>query len=281
MGNAGQKAASYIKNVVGTSQAAKAAAQEADQAAQPNQAVGHAAIGGLLSKLGVGGAMVTGNPLMLAPAVLGSQPVKNAASAVAEKLASSGVQKGAAKIIAPALTGASQFIAHAPNYAPGAVPPSTTTGETSMNPQAAGQPQGSPTEDMLRMALVGMQNPLYASTFAPIVNSLLTGPLQHAGSANAALSSAENAFSGAGGGQGLIGGLLGKVGGAVTGGPASAYDAQRQQLIAQLTALGLPTSAVPQITNTPEAAASQWQALQSMINSVTGGGLLSSVPAAA
>lgn len=280
MGTAGQKASDYIKNVVGTSQAAKAAAQEAEQAAQPNQAAGHAVLGGLLGKLGVGGAMMTGNPLMLAPAILGSQPVKNAAAAVTEKLASSGVQQRVAKLIAPALTGASQFVAHAPNYAPGAVP-TTTTGETGMNPgQPTGQPQASPTQDMLRMALVGMQNPLYASTFAPIVNSLLTGPMQHAGTANAALSSAESAFSGAGGGQGMIGGLLGKLGGAVTGGPASTYDAQRQQLIAQLTALGLPTSAVPQITNTPEAAASQWQTLQNMINSVTGNGLLGAVPAA-
>lgn len=143
------------------------------------------------------------------------------------------------------------------------------------------QPGGvSPNEQMLQMALVGMQNPLYASTFAPIVQQLMQGPIQQATSANTALQGAQSAFGEAGGGQGLLGGIMSKLGGAVTGGPASTYDSQRAQLISQLTALGIPTSSVPQLTNTPEAANSQWQTLQNLINAQgagTGAGLLAGV----
>lgn len=269
MGKAGKLAQDYNTNVVGTSADAKAA-NAALEEAQPNLSMPTAAVNGMVASGGHPAGLLN----MLVPAALRSSAV-DAGSAVLGKLTSAGVPQKTAKLIAPALMGASQFVAHAPNYVPGAGSPISTTGETGMNqgqttPQMGGG--ASPNEQLLQMALVGLHNPLYADTFAPIVQSLLTGPMQKANTANAALSSAENAFNMAGGGQGLIGGLLGKVGGALTGGPAGTYDASRQQLIAQLQALGLPTGAVPEITNTPGAANVQWQALQNLINSVTGGG---------
>lgn len=267
MGKAGKLAQDYNTNVVGTSDEAKAANAAAEEAKpmSPTKAVNNL--------IASGGHPATFLASML-PAAVKSPEARNAGASILGKLMGSGMPQKTAKMIAPALMGASQFVAHAPNYVPGAGSPISTTGETGMNQgQAAPQAGGaSPNEQMLQMALIGLRNPLYADTFAPMVNSLLTGPMQKANTANAALSSAEGAFNTAGGGQGMLGGLLGKLGGAVTGGPAGTYDASRQQLISQLTALGLPTGAVPEITNTPGAANVQWQTLQNLINSVTGGG---------
>jgi hypothetical protein len=271
-------------NVIGTGKDAKIAQAAADESAKPAQMAGNLAANGLLHTLGAGGGLAgaaTGNPLLMAasaiPTLAGSAPVQNAGQAILSKLASNGVKEGAAKLIAPTLVGTSQFLAHAPNYVSGGI---NQTGDTTMQQSGISAQPGttsgqSPTEQMLQMAMIGMQDPYLAQTYAPIVQSLLTGPLQHASSAQSALQSAESAFNQAGGGQGMIGGLLSKLGGALTGGPSSTYGDQRAQLIAQLNAMGVPTSAVPDITNTPGAAASQFSALQNLIQSVgtgTGGG---------
>lgn len=269
MGKAGQRALDYTQNVVGTGKDAKAAAQAAEQQATP---MDHAA----------NVANAASNPIAFGASMMKSQKAKDAGEAVLSRLHESGIPDKIAKTITPALLGASQFIAHAPNYVPDQANAPLGGAMDNQNAQLSGQQPGgvSPNEQMLQMALVGLQNPLYAAQFAPIVETLMKGPIQQSASANTALQGAQQAFEGAGGGQGLIGGLLSKLGGAITGGPAKTYDAQREQLIAQLSALGIPTSAVPELTNTGGAADLQWQTLQNLINSQgakTGAGLLSGV----
>lgn len=271
LGKAGRKSLDYTQNVVGTSKDAKAAAKAAEGSGAGQRA------------MEVAGNVMTGNPAGAVGAVLGSESAKKAGESILAKLASTGVQDKVAKVMTPTLLGASQFLAHAPNYVPGQVnqPTGAVMNDQQGQQGAPQQPGGtSPNEQMLQMALVGLQNPLYAAQFAPIVEALMKGPIQQSASANTALGSAQQAFESAGGGQGLVGGLLSKLSGAVTGGPAKTYGAQRDQLIAQLTALGIPTSAVPELTNNDESAALQWQTLQSLVNAQgagTGAGLLAGV----
>lgn len=115
-----------------------------------------------------------------------------------------------------------------------------------------------------------MSNPYMASSYEPLV-AQLTGQAQNAHTANAVLQSLEKGFQGAGGGQGLAGGLFSKIGGALTGNEVSAYDKQRQQAVALLTSLGIPVSAIPDVTSTAPAAQGQFQNAQSIINSIYGG----------
>lgn len=278
MGQAGQKALDYNTNVVGTSADAKAAAQAAGTAAQPMDTAAQIATHGLLSKLGLpvaGVGAMTGNPMLMAaaiPALLQSQAAKGVGSNILSKFTDAGLQKNVAKAASPVLTAASQFVANSPNYTSN--PASSAQGANAMMPAGMGAmpPMNNPNSQALLQANIGLQDPYLASTFAPIVNSLLTGPGQKANSANSALQSAESAYNLAGGGQGLLGGLFSKLGGMVTGGPAATYDAQKQQLASQLMAMGIPASAIPDITNTTPAAQSQWQALQSLINSMSTAG---------
>lgn len=148
------------------------------------------------------------------------------------------------------------------------------------SPAGASAVGTNPNTQALQSMLIGLQDPYLAQYFAPGVKDILTGPGQKAASANSALQGAESAFNLAGGGQGLLGGLLAKLGGAVTGGPTATYDQAKQQLQAQLLALGIPASAIPDITNTAPAAQSQWSTLQNLINSmgVGGGGTLAGLP---
>ena len=75
-------------------------------------------------------------------------------------------------------------------------------------------------------------------------------------------------------------GNIAKVLGFFTGNPASQYEQQRQQLINQLTPMGIPTSAVPDITGNNQSATNQFQTLQQMINARSNGGsVLNSLPA--
>lgn len=269
MGKAGQKALDYTNNVIGTSKDAKAAMAAAQQPGL-GQEFADAALSTVTNgPTGILGAL---------PAFLRSDSVRSAKDAVQSKLVESGVKEKAANIIAPALMGASQFVAHAPNY----VPDPTQGGAMQQGQQMPGQQPGgvSPNEQLLQMLLVGLENPLYAESFAPLVQDVVRGPIQQSASANTALQGAQEAFDLAGGGQGMLGGLLSKVGGAITGGPTKTYDAQRAQLVAQLQALGIPTSAIPEVTNTDEAAAQQWATLQNLINAQgagTGASLLAGV----
>lgn len=150
-------------------------------------------------------------------------------------------------------------------------PQSYLTGGAGGNPmqpnQIPGQTQESPTQQALRIAIAGMGDPYEASAYAPIVQQL-TGTAQSADTGNAVLQSLEQAYQKAGGGQGLAGGLFSKIGGALTGNDVSAYEKQRQQAVALLTQLGIPISAIPDVTSTAPAAQGQFQGAQSVLNSI-------------
>lgn len=285
MGDAGERALSYLTNAQGTSQTVKAAAQAAQPATTILGSLTHGGLG-KLGLLGVPAGMATGNPLLMAaaiPALLGSQTTKNVTTALADKLAGGGVQKGVSKLLAPAIMGTSQFLSHAPDYAQSGAGTMIGEGNT-MQPTATQIPgqatsvQSSPQQQLYQAALIGMQDPYLYSSVAPLLQSA-TGPIQKAQTAEAALGSTEQAFNQAGAGQGLVGGLLSKLGGAITGGPTKTYAAQRAQLATVLTSLGIPSSAIPDVTATGPAAEAQWQTLANIVGSLGGNGLLATVPA--
>jgi hypothetical protein len=152
-----------------------------------------------------------------------------------------------------------------------AAPLTTNTGTNAMNPGVQ-QPQAeSPAQQALRYYMNTAMSPYHAGEVGPVVQAL-TQPIQSANTGQAALNSLEQSFAGAGGGQGMIPGLLAKLGGTLTGNNVSAYDAQRQQAMQVLSKLGIPVSALPDVTNTDQAAQSQFQNLQSILQSINGGG---------
>lgn len=155
---------------------------------------------------------------------------------------------------------AGETIANAPNLTPNTAPGSFQT-----NPMQ--QPQQTPTQTALQLALNGSANPYEAGSYTPILNQL-TQEAQQAHSGQAALQSLEQAYQGAGGGQGLVGGLLAKLGGGLTGNNVSAYDQQRQQAMQVLSKLGIPVSALPDVTSTNPAAASQFSNIQNILSSI-------------
>lgn len=183
---------------------------------------------------------------------------------------------------------AGQTVANSPNFVPQAGSnQNNPTGATTMegaNPYATGSmpAAASPQQELLQRALVGLENPYYADKFAPLVGALVP-EIQKATTANAALQQLEHTYNEAGGGQGLIGGLMARLGGALTGGPASVYGGQQEQLNKQLQALGISTP-LPQLTNNAAGAQAGFDTLQAIINSLGGGGappLLANVPATA
>jgi hypothetical protein len=150
-------------------------------------------------------------------------------------------------------------------------PQSYLTGGAGGNPMQPNQPVSqSPLQQGMATALAGMSDPYHASAYAPLLQQLI-GQAQQAHTANATLQSLENGFQGAGGGQGLAGGLFAKLGGALTGNQVSAYDAQRQQAVDLLSKLGIPLSAIPDVTSTAPAAQGQFQNAQNILNSLYGG----------
>ena len=150
-------------------------------------------------------------------------------------------------------------------------PQSYLTGGAGGNPMQPNQAnQQSPLQQSMAVALSGMSDPYHASSYAPLLQQLV-GQAQQAHTANATLQSLESGFQGAGGGQGLAGGLFAKLGGALTGNQVSAYDAQRQQAIDLLSKLGIPLSAIPDVTSTAPAAQGQFQNAQNVIDSLYGG----------
>jgi hypothetical protein len=123
-----------------------------------------------------------------------------------------------------------------------------------------------------RQALV---DPNLASGASASINQLntLAPELQKMQAAQSALQGLEQSYSQAGGGQGLLGGLLSKLGGLVTGGPANAYGSQAAQAESQLKALGIPTGYIPQLTDTAPVGQQSFGNLQNIINSLGGGGV--------
>jgi hypothetical protein len=86
----------------------------------------------------------------------------------------------------------------------------------------------------------------------PFLASSLTGPIQQlaapvtaAQAAQQMLPGYENTLSAAGAGQGPIAGLLARIGGLITGGPANQVAPQQQALQALLTRAGAPGLSVP------------------------------------
>jgi hypothetical protein len=259
MGEAGDRALSYANNVRGTAQSTQAAGQ------------------GVPTAAGVLGLLHGGLPAMI-PHLAGAVGATNVTDALAEKLAGGGVAKGVSKVMAPAIMGASQFLTHSPDYTP-STDANMNTGNT-MQPTAMQQPGAmqSPNAQLYQSAMIGMQDPYLYSSIAPLLQAAAK-PMQGAQTAQSALTGAEGAFQGAGGGQGMLGGLAAKLGGAVTGGSVKSYAQQKAQLATVLTSLGIPASAIPDITDTSSAAQAKWQTLTGIIQSMGGGGLLSTVPA--
>lgn len=239
----------------------------------------------------VGGA--TAGPVGLAagalPAILSSKAADQIGAGTLSKmsgiLTNPTMQKIVKQVIAP---GAAQTVANAPNY----VSSQPATGDNTMAPGGLPQPQAnpyatggmppgmSPSQLALQTGLIGLQDPYMAGSYAPLVQGNV-GTLQKAAAADAALKGLEGTFQQAGGGQGLIGGLLSKLGGAVTGGPTQLYGQQSADLEKQLTGLGIPISSLPQVTNSAPAAQSGFSTLQAIINMLGGGqSVLSGVPPA-
>lgn len=182
----------------------------------------------------------------------------------AGKTATAPLAKGAA------LT-AGNIVATSPNL----VPNNMTNGIDMNNPQGNGTMQPpvgqSPLQLAYDIALNNSSNPYLQGSALPVLQQI-TGQAQQGATGQAALASLEQAFKGAGGGQGFIGGNLAKLGGMFTGNNVSAYEAQRDQAMKTLQALGLPITALPDITSTSGAANSQFQNVQSILNSINAGG---------
>lgn len=195
-------------------------------------------------------------------------------------LTKNGVTKKVAGLIPGALNGASQFITHGNDFngGPGAtganmVPTQTPNAQSVTNPNQQALALGL---QLLHQGMGAGVDPYLAGNYASQINngsSLISQVLpniQANNTANAALQSTEQAYNNAGGGQGLIPGLIAKAEGAVSGNQVNAYAQQKQQLATQLQSLGIPASAIPDVTDTSPAAQSQWQELASLIASGAG-----------
>lgn len=226
-------------------------------------------------------AAIAGAPFTHGASLVGALPtaIKAAKSPAAQdmayKLANAGVTKKVASAIPAVLTGASQFITHAPDSTSN--PVNLNLGNDNMQPQQSQDPN-SINSLLLKLAIAESANPSTSSAGAGIINQVLP-QMQNSAVAQNSLTGAENAFQQAGGGQGGLLGNLSKILGGITGNPASQYEQQRSQLINQLTPLGIPTSAVPDITGNNQSAGNQFQTLQQMINARLNGGNVSAIPA--
>lgn len=185
------------------------------------------------------------------------------------------------KVIAGAGPVTGQVVAGSPNFAQQGQPVNNLTQGAGMeqNPYATGgmqAPGSSPQQQALEMAMIGLANPYTAGQYTNLASALIP-EVQKATTANAALQHLEQTYGQAGGGQGLLGGLLARLGGAITGGPASVYGGQQEQLNKQLQALGISTP-LPQLTNNAEGAQAGFSTLQSIINSLGGGGQMAGAP---
>lgn len=169
---------------------------------------------------------------------------------------SKGIQNGVGLTAADTITNAG-------NLQPNAITP-TAQGDTTQV-----QPGTSPLQTSYQIAQNDAINPYLTGSALPSLTTL-TGDVQQGRTGQAALSALEQAYAQAGGGQGFLGGTLAKLGGALTGNNVSAYSAQEQQALKVLSALGIPASALPQVTNTNGAANSQFQNIQSILNSING-----------
>lgn len=195
------------------------------------------------------------------------------------KLLDSGVSKKVAQALPLALTGASQFITHAPNET--ASPVNLNIGNNTMPPTTLDP--NSLNAILLRQAIVNAANPGTQSSAVQEIGQILP-QIQSANANEQALTGAENAFQQAGGGQGGILGNLQKLLGGITGAPASQYEQQRQTLVnllqgnAQTPGLA-PGTAVPDITGNNASAANQFQTIENILRArLNGGSVLGGLP---
>jgi len=232
----------------------------------------------LLDMGAVAGAIPThGLSLLAALPEIASKVTNGTTGDMAAKLVQSGVARSVAKVLPTVLTGASQFITHAGDVTPN--PVNLNLGSNNMQPQNASLDPNSLNSLLLQLAVAESANPTTSSAGASELGQLVP-QMQNVNVAQNSLTGAENAFQQAGGGQGGIMGNLSRILGSITGNPASQYEQQRQQLIQQLNPLGIPTSAVPDITGNNQSAQNQFQTLQQMINArLNGGSVLNSIPA--
>lgn len=231
--------------------------------------------GGLLSAAALATAPMTHGTSLLGLLPKAAQVAKSPeAQEIANKLINSGVTKKVASAIPAVLTGASQFLTHAPDDQ--ANPVNLNLGSNSMQPQSTNDPN-SLNSLLLQLAIAESANPTTSSAGAAGLQQIVP-QIQNSNIAQNSLTGAENAFQQAGGGQGGVLGSLSKILGTITGNPASQYEQQRQQLMQQLTPLGIPTSAVPDITGNNQSAQNQFQTLQQMINARLNGSSPSAIP---
>lgn len=275
MDNASKIAIDDIENAPGTARAvarAKAAQPTPPEPTPSNQTTSG---NGLLDAAALATAPATHGASLLGMVPHVVKAVSSPqAQEMADRLINSGVAKRVASAIPLALTGASQFITHAPDATP--TPVNLNLGDNTMQPQTSGMDPNSLNSLLLQLASSAIAN--NNSAGSTLMGQILPG-IQNSNVAQQSLTGAENAFQQAGGGQGGILGNLAKVMGSVTGNPASQYEQQRAQLINQLTPLNIPTSAVPDITGNNQSATNQFQTLQQMINArLNGGSVLGSLP---
>lgn len=182
-----------------------------------------------------------------------------------------------------------QTIANSPNYT-GAAGEDTAIGENmiptgigaSGNPTADILASSSPNTVALKQLLTLAQNgggynvPNEMSTFAaPAADELKT--LNGINSAQSQLASLVDLYNKAGGAQGPIGGILAKLGGALTGSPAASYDGQADQLVKEISGITGTQINAPSLTMNKTAANGVLAQLQAALAAYGGGGGISSL----
>lgn len=214
------------------------------------------------------------------PSLVKSSAADRAGASILSKLADAGVSSKVTKIMPKALTTASQFIAHAPNYTPSAVP--NTQGNAMQQGQSAQSPQSPQVSELQQVYNAALLHPYMPGSMGTLQS--LAPVLQNLQGAGAAINSTEQAYNAAGGAQGMIPGLFSKLSGFVTGNPVSGYEQQRAQLAAELPKLGVPITAIPDITDNSASAQAKWNTINSVLASLgnpastTGASVLNSLP---
>lgn len=219
------------------------------------------------------------------PAILSSNTANKLGAATLDKLSDVLTNPTMQRIVKEAGPAAAQTVAHAENFVPGATTMTPTAGMPGAGvPGQEAAQQGmaeaamNPNTLAFQSGLIGLINPYAASTYAPLVQQTLD-PLQKAATAQAALNALEQTYAQAGGGQGLVGGLLARLGGAITGGPSVTYEQQAGNLQDQLTKMGIPVSALPQLTSNQAGAQAGFGNIQAIIDSLGGApGTLGTLP---
>lgn len=263
MGKAGQKTLDYVNNVLGTGASANAARQAATI---PIPGSIPSVSGGILKT----GANLAGQGLQVAgPTTLkvgGS--VLNGLAAVAPATAIT-----AANLPNDVATGTNSLPSQpiTSDNATGAsamTPTQPTNIFQSLVPNSGASQNYAP---IALQALLGMFDPnLLNSTVEGNAATAQQG-IQKATQASALLPNLEQEFSQSGGGQGLAGGLLSRIGGLIPGTPASNYNAQaasEARALSNATGSTITPAELPQLTQSSQTANDTLQRLQSLLSAL-------------